>query len=85
MIRGMSGQRPTGAAAARIKELVRSLFDLADDTVVMVSELRCSEPGCPPLETVIAILEAGAPPRQTRIHAAMADVGDAELHAARWA
>jgi hypothetical protein len=85
MILGMSGARPTGAAAARIEAWVRSQFDLADDAVVMVTELRCTEPDCPPLETVIAILEAGAPPRQARIHAALADVGDVELHAARWA
>jgi hypothetical protein len=84
MILEMSGARPTGAAAARIKTWVRSQFGLPDDAVVMVSELRCGEPGCPPLETVIAILQAGAPPRQARIHAALADVGDAELHAARW-
>src|ERR1700741_3660775 len=42
---------------------VRRVLNLEDDAVVMISELRCSEPGCPPLETVIAVLGG---PRQGR-------------------
>lgn len=41
-------------ALERIKEWTRSRFSLAEDTVIVVSELTCSMPGCPPLETVIA-------------------------------
>jgi hypothetical protein len=44
--------------AERIKSLgcVR-LWALSDDTTVMVTELECREPGCPPIETVVAVLE----------------------------
>lgn len=40
----------------------------------MVTELRCAEPGCPPIETVIAILGAPGGRRQFRIHQEVADV-----------
>ena len=31
-----------------------------DDATLIVSELACHEPGCPPIETVIAVLDEGA-------------------------
>ena len=40
----------------------------------MVTELRCSEPGCPPLETVVVLLGPAGPPRQSKIHKPMAEV-----------
>jgi hypothetical protein len=42
----------------RIEAWTRARFDLASDAVVMVSEVQCSQPGCPPLETVIAFWTA---------------------------
>ena len=40
----------------------------------MVSELRCSEPGCPPLETMIAVLDGPGRRRQFKFHKPIADV-----------
>jgi hypothetical protein len=59
---------------AKVKEWVRERCQLPDDAVVMVTELRCAEPGCPPIETVIAILGAPGGRRQFRIHQEVADV-----------
>ena len=42
------------AAFARVRAEVREHFRLDAASVVMVSELQCALPGCPPLETVIA-------------------------------
>jgi hypothetical protein len=42
------------AALARVERAVRARFRLPADTTVMVTELVCALPGCPPLETVIA-------------------------------
>jgi hypothetical protein len=42
---------------------------------VMVTELRCSEPGCPPIETVIAILSKGAN-RQHKLHKRIEEVDE---------
>jgi hypothetical protein len=45
-------------ALARIRGWVRTVWDLSEDASVMVSELRCSEPGCPPVETVVLVFRA---------------------------
>ena len=42
------------AALDRVREWVRGRFRLGDDTAIMVAELACAVPGCPPVETVIA-------------------------------
>lgn len=42
------------AALARVEAEVRERFRLSTETVVLVTELVCALPGCPPLETVIA-------------------------------
>ena len=51
-----------------IKDTVRSSLALADGVVVLVTELKCSEPGCPPVETIVALLGADGRNLQTKIH-----------------
>ena len=41
----------------RIKEWVRSHFEVPEEIPIIVSEIRCDQPGCAPVETIIAILE----------------------------
>ncbi len=62
----------------RIRAAVRKRFALVEDVSIRVIELRCSEEGCPPLETVIAILEPGDN-RQYKIHKAAADVNEEDV------
>jgi hypothetical protein len=64
---------------SEVKEWVAEVFRLGSDVSVMVTELRCTEPGCPPLETVIAILDQPGQPRQFKIHKAVADVTFADV------
>jgi len=40
-------------AIERVKDWTRRRFDLPMDAPVFVSEVTCSLPGCPPLETVV--------------------------------
>ena len=40
-------------AVERVKEWTRARFKLAEDATILVSEVACGLPGCPPLETVI--------------------------------
>jgi nitrate reductase delta subunit len=47
-------RRPDVAAVDRVREWVRQRFRLADDAAILVSQISCGLPGCPPLETVIA-------------------------------
>jgi hypothetical protein len=42
------------AAMTRVEEWVRRRFTLSADTAILISEVACNLPGCPPLETVIA-------------------------------
>jgi hypothetical protein len=38
---------------ARVREWTRERFMLAADAAILVSEVACRVPGCPPLETVV--------------------------------
>lgn len=62
-----------GAAVARVKGWVEELRGLAEGESVMAVELRCSEPGCPPVETSVSVL-GGPEPRQGKVHCTVAEV-----------
>jgi nitrate reductase molybdenum cofactor assembly chaperone NarJ/NarW len=48
------------AARERVRAWTLTRFKLADDETVMVSEVACTVPGCPPVETHIVFwTEAG--------------------------
>jgi hypothetical protein len=64
---------------ADLKEWVVEVFRLGADVSVMGTELRCTEPGCPLVETVIAILDRPGQPRQFKIHKAVAEVMFADV------
>jgi hypothetical protein len=66
--------RTDPAHLAAVKGWVAETLGLPDDVTVMVTELRCAEPGCPPLETVIAVMRPGAAPEQRKLHKATADI-----------
>ncbi len=70
------------AALKRLKEEARALFAANEDDVVVANELRCSEPGCPPFEVVVALLSATAPAVQVRVHKAAVDVTAEDLRRA---
>ncbi|HSI82427.1 MAG: hypothetical protein ACAI35_08560 [Candidatus Methylacidiphilales bacterium] len=54
---GMFDQRENRAALqARVKTWVREVLNLDDSVGITVNELRCPEPDCPDLETVIGVL-----------------------------
>jgi len=56
---GFSAKSPDRTAAvARVRGWARTRFALADDETVMVSELACSVPGCPPIETHVVFWTA---------------------------
>lgn len=51
--------------AERLRGWVRCVLDLPDDTAVQVSQLRCRDTACAPVETVLAVLRPGAPLART--------------------
>ena len=46
-------------ALERIRGWTRERFGLADDAALLVTEVACGLPGCPPLETVVAFWTEG--------------------------
>jgi hypothetical protein len=48
---------PAPAHSLTIKKWTREILRLDDDAVVTVSELACADPGCPLIETVIAVFD----------------------------
>lgn len=42
---------------ADLKDMVRGELELGSDTTVLIQQLACTEPGCPPVETVVAVLD----------------------------
>jgi nitrate reductase delta subunit len=47
------------AALERVREWTRARFQLADDAAILVAEMDCMLPGCPPIETAIAFWTEG--------------------------
>jgi hypothetical protein len=74
-------QRPEGnrAAIARVKSYVRDRFKLGPEDVVMVNELECSLPGCPPLETIIAFWTEDTQRRHYKIFKPVREVVEDDL------
>lgn len=75
-----SRSRPPAAVIQQVKTWVRTALDLPPEVPISISQLQCHEPGCVPLETVIAVMSQ--PPHTYKLHAAIADLTAAQIHAA---
>ncbi|MEM9806336.1 MAG: hypothetical protein AAF959_13745 [Cyanobacteria bacterium P01_D01_bin.56] len=56
----------------QLKEWVYQALTLDDSIHVSISQLTCTEPGCPPIETVIAVMTQ--PPQTYKIHRPAAEI-----------
>jgi hypothetical protein len=66
------------AALDRVRDWTRARFALTDDDTVMVSEVACAVPGCPPIETHLVFwTDAGR--HHTKIFKPLADVVEDDL------
>jgi hypothetical protein len=65
---------PDPARVAELKRWVADAFSLDDGVLIMVTELQCTEPGCPPIETVIALMGGPDGRRQFKLHARIAEI-----------
>ena len=61
------------AQVSRIKAWAQELLTTDPAVPMLVTELRCTEPGCAPLETVIALL-SGLCTVQYTVHKPLSDV-----------
>jgi hypothetical protein len=66
------------AAADRARDWTRARFALTADETIMVSEVACSVPGCPPIETHL-VFWTGAGRHHFKIFKPLADVVEDDL------
>ncbi len=79
---GAAGSAPTVATehVCLLKDVVRAEQRLDAVAPVLVQQLACAEPGCPPVETVVAAL--GPPRRSWKFPKPAVDVSPDDLRAA---
>ena len=79
-MRGLfDSNRPDPKTVRRIKMLVAERFGLPESTTLAVAELRCHDPDCPPVETVITAREADGSMRGWRVAKPLGDVERADI------
>jgi hypothetical protein len=79
-----AGQPATAVRAdtAALKAVVRDTLQLGAEHTVVIQQLACAEPGCPPVETVIAVLSATGAARRWTLHQPLADLSAGALRSA---
>ena len=81
-MRGMfDNARPDPTAVSRVKAIFSEVFDLSDDVLLSVAELRCHEPHCPPIETVVTARIANGETKDWRVHKPISEVDEADVRA----
>ena len=77
---GFTKKRPDQAVAAeRLKAWTRERFKLADDAAILVAEVACAVPGCPPIETVVAFWTEGDRRHHFKVFKPVAEVAPDDL------
>jgi hypothetical protein len=75
----LARKRPDALLVSRLKQWVRMQMSLADDAVILISELACSEPGCPPIETVIGVFLEGGVAQRFKLHSPVAEISEEDV------
>ena len=77
---GFAKKGPEHAAALeRVREWTRARFKLSDDATILVSELACTIPGCPPIDTVVAFWTEGDKRHHFKVFKPVAEVVEDDL------
>jgi len=66
-------------ALDRVKEWTRQRFKLPGEAVIMVTEIACAVPGCPPVETVVVFWTGDATRHHFKLFKPVAEVVDDDL------
>lgn len=61
----------------QIKNWVYRILDVDSSIPISISQLACKEAGCPPIETVIAVMTT--PVQHYKIHKAVNDVDEVDI------
>jgi hypothetical protein len=74
MLRSFAKRPEQREALDRVREWTRARFKLAEDATILVSEVVCGLPGCPPLETVVAFWTEGDTRHHFKVFKRVAEV-----------
>ena len=72
-------RRTAPGRAGDVKEWVTECLSLTEADLVSVAELACHEPGCPPVETVVAVHASDGQRRQWHVHKPLSEVEKADI------
>ena len=61
----------------QIKDWVYQKLNIDLETPISINQLKCHEPDCPPVETVIAIMTTS--PKQYKIHKAASEIVETDI------
>jgi hypothetical protein len=76
----LSPKNPAATAAReRLEDWTRARFALGEEATVMVSELQCAVPGCPPIETVVTFWLGDGKRHHFKVFKPMAGVSEDDL------
>ena len=78
MLRPLKQDPDHRAALDRVREWTRTRFKL-DDAAILVAEVACGVPGCPPIETVVAFWTAADQRHQFKVFKPVAQVAADDL------
>ncbi|MDF5721417.1 MAG: hypothetical protein PUP91_13250 [Rhizonema sp. PD37] len=56
----------------QVKEWIYQALKIDESIPISLSQLQCTEPGCPPIETVIAVMRN--PIQQYKVHKPIAEI-----------
>jgi hypothetical protein len=74
--------RQRAALRDAVREWTGQTLGLDDTATVVVTELACGEPDCPPLEVVIAVFAPHSPRRQCHIHCGLTELDETRVRGA---
>jgi hypothetical protein len=79
MLRARNKRPENVDAVDRVTAWTRERFKLPDDAAILVAEVACTLPGCPPLETVIAFWTADDQRHQFKVFKRVTEVVSDDL------
>jgi len=75
----LGGSRADPAAASRVRAWAQAALGPDDETAFAVSEIACTDPGCPGSETVILVMAPGRRTRACKIPKLLDDVTEQDV------
>ena len=79
MLRAFKQSPEQTEALDRVREWTRARFKLSQDATIMVAEVSCQLPGCPPVETAVAFWTDSDTRHQFKLFKPAAEVVEADL------